>query len=1128
MISEARARPAPRPLATTTTNLPSPITMMPDMPSNLIEKAAWLPPTAVRIPSRAGAVVARLVSMMIDDLNARATCNLSTSSSPARAALRYVLASHAKLSSNIIRDRAKLAIEGKWAELAASIPPPSDHRTRSNGPNPSKAKHLIECGNLTRAIAALSARPAPRPFTRGDVELLFPSATTRALPTPPRPAAGPSYLRRAATEVDPWVDQVWRGVKRLKPESQPGPSGLRGEHLHLTAKRHPAFRQAFADTVDHLVAGRLHGESVADSTLGMIPKDETFRPVGVGEVLRRVAARLVARELGERVRPTLEQNQQFVLTRNGTALAHLSVRDDVAAGLHVLQLDVRNAYNTVCRKAMWDAIGRSDPALPIIYSLYGESNNLRVPALGHCVVQDRGVVQGCPLSSHLFAITLNEATAGVATRHPDVKGTWFADDVHVTSRSLVALDLYLNDLVIVLSDIGLELSATKCRRMSPPAAEPHAVPRALGLSSTPADILKVLGAPLIHPNHPRRDELRAAEWSAFATKLTKAVDRLALLTEPQHLAYAIAQAGSWPRLELRATLTALDGCSIPQLVLAAADAADRRALASALGEADLDDEAWQRAHIPTRAGGIGIRDPHVEVTMAPLLAATIRPDPAARPLDLKAARVAAYDKSLLKLLDCNPQGTHRGEVLRDIVVAAPHYWLCLPASTSTGTLMAPEVARAAIGVFLGARVLPPHTTCRCHGRDTQVDVYADHVGGCYNYLSARHNSVRDVLAAAARTAFGSANVRTEMNADELGRPISAEGRRPGDMVYRLDNTQPWTYTDVTVQSAIPSFLSARISGQVDRPASLAEFGVEQKKERNKLDAARFGKSLVFCGVGAYGSLSRNTNRVIDDVAWALTSKALQPYRTAPHLYIRWRIQAALWSKLGSNVYDLRRRTTADILQGRRIPYNPPPQPALPQPRYDGFAPMIRVQSSNHQVMTARVSGATPVQRLVVAKRRRSTPQQSAAEARKRIATGVAVAAAAAGDRHADTPDLRALFRQAQADVDRSVRELQERLLVPRRVTLHNRTTADRSVPRISTPPDLHIDPTPVAPVVQNGIIRPSNGLMDGDIYDHDRLQDIDPQRSTLACLPHPKANNLLLDDLEGGEFGNIVPVDCDS
>ena len=145
---------------------------------------------------------------------------------------------------------------------------------------------------------------------------------------------------------------MWAVVRATRPESQPGPSGLRAEHLTGAAARNAAIRLSFATLIDNIVAGRLKGHLLTDSTLSMLPKGPgKFRPIGIGETYRRIAARLVGLDLATRLRPTLEATSQFGISHAGTARAHLRVRDALAEG-HILQMDIKNAFNAIRRSAV--------------------------------------------------------------------------------------------------------------------------------------------------------------------------------------------------------------------------------------------------------------------------------------------------------------------------------------------------------------------------------------------------------------------------------------------------------------------------------------------------------------------------------------------------------------------------------------------------------------------------------------------------------------------------------------------------------------------------------------------------------------------------------------------------------
>ena len=956
---------------------PVPLAILPNVPLDFIRAAAWLPPTTVRIPARAATIVTRLIVSLVTDANVRIERRVALDDAPIRAALRFVLAADRRLGAEDIKARASLALAGDWRGLAERTLSVARSPAPPKRDNLAKAQRLAEAGNISRAIQALAPIGTAAPFALSDVSALYPPAvgTQNAHNTPSSAAlaTGPSYLRGRSTPNDTWDDKVWAAVRAVRPESQPGPSGLRAEHLKLAAAKGGAIVAAFATLIDHAVAGRVTGPFLTDSVLGMLPKTPgKFRPIGIGDIVRRIAGRLVARDLAARLRPALEAQAQLALSPAGTTLAHLRVRDAADQRRYILQMDIRNAFNAVHRHAVMTAIPADDHAFPLVHALYSEPNALNIPALEHRFVQSRGVVQGCPLAGHLFAAAIANATSRVASVHRDVDVVWFADDGHASSASSDALDAYRDDLAVALLGLGLELAPSKCHLMPPHALRDHVVPPRLAAACTRVDMIRTLGGPIVSSGHPDRDAILDDEWRKLATGIERKVSRLASFKDPQHTTLALAMAGSWSRLEHAATLAALDRRRVPCHVIQSMESADRCALAQALGEyaGALDDAGWRRATLPFRSGGLGIHDVSVELDAAVARADAIRrhAEPAHSPIapgvDIERMRAAAYNSAVEGVLAALPQGTPRGEAFRDIVAAAPHLWLSQPATSGHGTLLSRDVAPPAIALFLGLQVLPAATQCFCRGASA-VDVHASHVAGCFNSLSARHNNVRDILAAAARRAVGTGNVWTEVDVDTLGRPCKPDnnGRRPGDLAFRSPTTDRWAFIDVIVQSPTQAFLDARRRAAPGAPTSLAAFGDSQKEHRHRDDVARFARapcSYSFFSMGAFGSLSRPAARSLDSIVHMLRASGAT-FTTDPSIFVRWKIHAAVWSKLGANVHDLRRRSAADLIQRRRLPSAPSAVSLVAQHR-GAAAPQRPLPGSRprHAVRVA-APGAVPPQ-----------------------------------------------------------------------------------------------------------------------------------------------------------------------
>jgi hypothetical protein len=96
--------------------------------------------------------------------------------------------------------------------------------------------------------------------------------------------------------------------------------------------------------IRRVISGDIGGDLVSQATLSLVPKPNGgARPIGVGEVIRRIAGRIVVAIATPAVRPFLEAAGQLALTQHGTTVAYRRVANAAAAAQWVLQVDVRNA-----------------------------------------------------------------------------------------------------------------------------------------------------------------------------------------------------------------------------------------------------------------------------------------------------------------------------------------------------------------------------------------------------------------------------------------------------------------------------------------------------------------------------------------------------------------------------------------------------------------------------------------------------------------------------------------------------------------------------------------------------------------------------------------------------------------
>jgi hypothetical protein len=164
----------------------------------------------------------------------------------------------------------------------------------------------------------------------------------------------------------------------------------------------------------------------------LIPLDKgegQVRPIGVGEVVRRVVAKCVTKVLKEDVLEASGPLQLCAGHNSGSeagihAMRELFEADDTDA---VLLIDASNAFNSLNRAAALHNIRIICPALAIF-----AINTYRVPARlfvtgGKELLSTEGTTQGDPMAMSLYAISLQPLIT-ILNEFSNAKQCWFADD----------------------------------------------------------------------------------------------------------------------------------------------------------------------------------------------------------------------------------------------------------------------------------------------------------------------------------------------------------------------------------------------------------------------------------------------------------------------------------------------------------------------------------------------------------------------------------------------------------------------------------------------------------------------------------------------------------------------------
>ena len=207
-------------------------------------------------------------------------------------------------------------------------------------------------------------------------------------------------------------------------ESAPGPSRLTVKHLREVIDYHPKILEAFTTVANIILMGEQASEDqrLASFTLarGLAllkddapPEDESktrIRPIGINEVFLNLLARIALSKAGGLIATKLDRLDLGFGTAGGAeavihSLQTIFNRQEREGKTFVLiQTDFENAFNSVLRQAIFDAVSEHCPEL--LFLLNFRYTNLQAHFVsGETDVKissTAGVSQGCPLSPALF------------------------------------------------------------------------------------------------------------------------------------------------------------------------------------------------------------------------------------------------------------------------------------------------------------------------------------------------------------------------------------------------------------------------------------------------------------------------------------------------------------------------------------------------------------------------------------------------------------------------------------------------------------------------------------------------------------------------------------------------------
>ena len=292
----------------------------------------------------------------------------------------------------------------------------------------------------------------------------------------PHPGNGPAQL---PPDLEDWETFCFQAISYFPVGSAPGPSGLRPSHLKDCIRKAGStivLRQGLAQFVKVAATGKLHPNiqpTLCSSTL--IPlrkKDGGIRPIAIGDTIRRIVGKVLLRLPDVKTElECLQPRQCGVGVPYATELVGMGVQRlaDVCPINEwvILQVDVRNAFNTIHRPAMLQQCLRKTPSIYDWLSwYYSRSCSLTFQGT-HMAMSSTGVHQGDALGPIGFSLGLEAALDNCREQEEALPwACWYLDDGTILG-SLQAVGDYLEKLVPALQEIGLQVNPSKCTLWGP-------------------------------------------------------------------------------------------------------------------------------------------------------------------------------------------------------------------------------------------------------------------------------------------------------------------------------------------------------------------------------------------------------------------------------------------------------------------------------------------------------------------------------------------------------------------------------------------------------------------------------------------------------------------------------------
>ena len=280
------------------------------------------------------------------------------------------------------------------------------------------------------------------------------------------------WTSTTATPLRITREMIARSLNTVNPETAGGPSGLDGRTL--AALKHSKPVLDFLTTICNKICNndlRLTSLFTGARLSPLRKPNNGVRPLAVGEMIYRLCMKSICRAIDADLHPW-----QLGVSVKGGVEPLLHYLQKAGQTEHLIAIDLRNAFNSMKRSLIYDAVRERAPGLlPTFLWAYQKPSKLFISG-GNTLWSSCGVRQGDPLGPLLFSLGFAKIlgplhdklrSIGVSTQMPVMA---YLDDTLIAvepKHAAQAQEIIENTFASHLPTSGLQLRPEKTKVLTP-------------------------------------------------------------------------------------------------------------------------------------------------------------------------------------------------------------------------------------------------------------------------------------------------------------------------------------------------------------------------------------------------------------------------------------------------------------------------------------------------------------------------------------------------------------------------------------------------------------------------------------------------------------------------------------